>query len=151
MSVEKELEESLKKINETQAEVASKVESLEEQVELLNKRVDQLAEDMQKDPKESLQLELLTELCLLSELSAAVDFDQMIDAREKFKNLLPNHFEQYLKYLEMLPQEVVWSGCLNCRHFLGRCKLNLRPVESSSDEHGLEKTCPSHVRRSRKL
>lgn len=151
MNIEQELTEGWEKAEELEQKLINKTESLEEQLVFLKAQVDELATKLERESKKSIRVELLARLCLLSELYSATDFDRMIEIRERFQELLPGHFGEYLAHLKTLSWHISWSGCLSCRHFLGRCNLNLAPVEVPGDEHRLEKTCPSWVRRSRKV
>jgi len=152
MDVKKELADSLIMIRKIQQGL-TKSGPLANQLNFLEKKIDTVAQKLENEPHETqseVRLELLAHLCLFSELSMA-DFDSLIEAREKFQNLLPDHFEHYLSHLEGSTWAISWSGCLDCRHFSGRCNLNLSPVEDPSDVHRLEKTCSSYIRRSSKI
>ncbi|MDI6689373.1 MAG: hypothetical protein QME54_03010 [Actinomycetota bacterium] len=151
MDIEKELAESWKKIGKIQKKLMRKSEDVGEQISILEKEIDKLVSELNKRQDKSKRLELLTRLCLLSELCSAIDFDRMIEAREKFQDLLPQHFKEYLAHLKTIPWHISWSGCLKCRHFSGKCNLNLMPLEVSDSKHGLQKTCPSWVKKSGKL
>ncbi len=151
MNIEQELTEGWEKAAELERELINETKSLEEQLTLLKAQVGELAAKLEREPRKSIRVELLARLCLLSELYSATDFDHMIEIRERFQELLPEHFSEYLAHLKTLSWHISWSGCLSCRHFLGRCNLNLTPVEVPGGEHRLEKTCPSWVRRSRKV
>lgn len=151
MKVEEELHESLKRISKIQQGIASKADGLDKQMELLEKRIGKMVKELGDGSNKEKRVELLAELCLYSELGSVLGFDQMITAREKFQELLPRHFNEYLSHLDSISWEISWSGCLDCRHFLGRCNLGLTPSELESDEYGLEKTCPKREKRSRKV
>ncbi len=118
MDVEKELTESWKKIGKLQQHIAEENSDLEGQVFLLEEYIDELSKDVKK---KNARIDLLARLCLLSEICSAIDFDRMIDAREKFQDLLPKHFEYYLSHLDSSPWHIAWSGCLGCIHFSGKC------------------------------
>ncbi len=156
MNIEEELMEGWKKTNAIEQELAEEYNDPEEQIEKLKNELDKLiskflSSDKKTDNKKSLRIEILAHFCLLSELLSALDFDRMIEIREEFMDLLPNHFKYYLSHLESLSWHISWSGCLSCRHFSGSCNLNLKPHESSEDEHLAGKTCSFWVRRSRKV
>lgn len=148
MDVEKELTEGWKKIGKLQQRVTGSNADLEDQICGLEKDIDELSKDASK---KNTRIDLLARLCLLSEICSAIDFDRMIDAREKFQDLLPQHFEYYLSHLESAPWHIAWSGCLGCVHFSGQCTLNLTPQEVSESENQVKKFCPSRSLRSHNL
>jgi hypothetical protein len=70
---------------------------------------------------------LVANLSLLSEIYAVLDFDKMIAIRERFQQLFPAHFERYLNSLDSLSFEMFWPGCLECKHFSGKCEMDVVP------------------------
>lgn len=151
MAIKEEFTKAWEEAAPLQQSLAEGAESLEEQKALVEKEIDKLAKRLDKKPGKSLRLELLTRLCLFSELSSALGFDFLIKAREKFKKLLPQHFDYYLGHLETMKWQVSWSGCLECRHFSGQCTLNLTPVEAPNESNRLAKFCPQKEKRSPNL
>lgn len=151
VSIKQELTKAWEKAVLLQQELANQAAELKKQKALVEKEIDELAKGFKKESSRSLRLKLLTRLCLLSELSSAVDFDSLIEAREKFKKLLPRHFDYYLSHLETMKWRVSWSGCLECRHFSGQCALNLTPVEAPDESNRLAKFCPQKEKRSPNL
>ncbi len=151
MRVDDELHQAWEKAGRLQAEMMSRTQSLDREIEALEQQSQEEADAFASSPTPAGRVSLLSSLCLLSELCSAVDFDRMIEAREKFQDLLPNHFEYYLKHLDSMSWHVAWSGCLECRHFQGKCTLNLTPVEVSEGSHHLAKTCSHKAKRSKNL
>ena len=150
MDIEKELAEGLKMVLKIQRDLTDE-DSLEERLVFLEEKITAFAKKLEGEPQSDVRLELLAHLCLLSELASGAGFDRLIDAREKFQDLLPDHFSHYLSHLEQSTWFISWSGCLDCRHFSNRCNLNLSPQEDPNDIHRLQKVCSSHVKRSSKL
>lgn len=148
VDVEKELTEGWKKVGKLQQHINGENPDLENQIFLLEKGIDDLSKEM---GKKNMRVDLLARLCLLSEICSAIDFDRMIDAREKFQDLLPKHFEYYLSHLESAPWHIGWSGCLGCIHFSAKCTLNLTPQELDEGEENIKKFCPSRTLRSHNL
>ncbi len=148
MDIEKELTEGWKKVGKLQQQINGESSDFENQIFALQEEIDKLTKDVNK---KSSRIDLVARLCLLSELCSAIDFDRMIDAREKFQDILPKHFEYYLSHLESAPWHIGWSGCLGCIHFSGKCALNLTPQEVSESEHQIKKFCPSRSLRSHNL
>jgi hypothetical protein len=149
LNPEEELAESWKGLGKLQQKLASKAKTIEEQIKILEKEIDEMV--LKKSQTKTVRIELLKRLCLLSELCGALDFDEMIGAREKFKSLFPVHFSKYLNHLDARPWNIAWSGCLDCRHFAGRCTLNITPIDKPDSTYRLEKYCPSKVKRSPNL
>lgn len=151
MTVKEELQEAWEDACRRQMNLASEAPSLDQQIELLEGEVDELTAHKSglEDPRR--RVRLMASLCLLSELCSAVNFDRMIEARERFQDILPEHFSFYLSHLESMTWHVSWSGCLECRHFAGKCTLNVAPVESEDTTHHLAKSCCHKKRRSRNL
>lgn len=152
MEIDQELTESLKRLSELKQKIANNEElSLEEKICSLEKKVINMGNDFTENPDGFKRTELIANFCLLSELCGAVDFDRMIEAREKFKEMFPLHFKQYLSYLENASWEMTWSGCIGCVHFSGKCSLNLSPVEVASSENQTKKICHSRKQKSSSL
>lgn len=149
MDAEKELADGWQRMSGLQRRIAVEALTLAEQASLLEKEIDQLAPTGHANAKN--RVELLARLCLLSEICAAIDFDRMIEAREKFQALLPTHFPEYLSHLDSLTWDIGWSGCLECRHFAGRCTLGLTPQDLPESHTRLDKHCTSKIKRSRNL
>ena len=148
MTIKEEFTKAWEQAALLQHRLAEKSASLDEQKTLIEKEIDKLAGEFNKKLSGSLRLKLLTRLCLFSELSSTINFDSLIKAREKFKKLLPRHFEYYLSHLETMKWQVNWSGCLECRHFSGQCTLNLTPVDAPDESNRLAKSCPQKEKRS---
>ncbi len=148
MDIEKELTEGWKRVAKLQQEVNMSGSEPDDQIFLLEEDIEQLSPNAgQKDSR----IDLLARLCLLSEICSAIDFDKMIDAREKFQDLLPDHFDYYLAHLDSAPWHIGWSGCLGCTHFSGTCALKLTPQEISDGDDHIKKFCPSRSLRSHNL
>lgn len=141
MSAGHELIESLKHISVLERQLASHGDTLEEQAGWLESRIDELVYWNHDGWDDEQKLEAIARLSLLSELCAVISFDRMIEARERFQNLFPEHFKEYLDHLDSLSQWASWPGCLECRHFNGKCSLSLTPVETSGGGYGFEKCC----------
>lgn len=129
MDAEHELLESWKQIPMLQRQVALRGETLKEQAAYLKQQIEELVSRNHNGWEESQRLELLSKLSLLSEIYAIVDFDKMIEVREKFRDMFPEHFNRYLVNLDSLSWHILWPGCLECRHFNGKCSLGLTPME----------------------
>lgn len=151
VGVEDELQESFKKINWIQKKLLGQNNNLEEQVRLLWEEVESMITRFGSEPTKTERIDLVSRLCLLSELTGALDFDRMIETRERFRDLFPEHFREYLNYLKTVSWEITWSGCLGCHYFSGRCALNLVPIETPTSDHRLRKFCPSRIKKSSKL
>ncbi|MFQ5574685.1 MAG: hypothetical protein ACE5E0_03565 [Terriglobia bacterium] len=150
MDVKEELAEGMKKIADIQKVLVDKDPAPREQLAFLEKKVDGFSSRFKKSDQGA-RVTLLAHLCLLSEVAANMDFNRMISAREKFQDLLPEHFAYYLAHLKESPWAITWSGCLDCRRFVGRCQLNLSPQDDPDDEYRLKKMCDSYSKRSSKL
>jgi hypothetical protein len=134
------LVESWKHIPKLQRLATSKARTLEEQAQWLHIYIDErlAGNEMGQEARE----EMLAALSLQSEIYSLLDFDKMIDAREKFQSLFPEHFAEYLRGLESLSWQITWPGCLECSHFTERCELGLSPSSIAGD-HVSVKTCSS--------
>lgn len=148
MDVERELTDGWKRVAKLQQEVIGGGSDPKDQIFLLEEDISELSKNVKKKDK---RIDLLAHLCLLSEICSAIDFDRMIDAREKFQDLLPQHFEFYLSHLDSAPWHIGWSGCLGCIHFSGQCALNLTPQEITENDDSIKRYCPSRSRRSQNL
>jgi len=148
MDIEKELTEGWKRVAKLQQEIVQANSDPEEQIFLLGEDIDELSGDAKK---KNARIDMLARLCLLSEICSAIDFDKMIDARERFQNLLPQHFSYYLSRLDSAPWHIGWSGCLGCIHFSGKCALNLTPQEVTESDDRIKRYCPSRSLRSHNL
>lgn len=153
METEQELTESLKLLNGLKQKLINESDgfSLEEKIHSLEEKVGGMADDFVKNPDVSKRVELIANLCLLSELCGAIDFDRMIEAREKFLEMFPDHFKQYLSYLENASWEMTWSGCIGCVHFSGKCALNLSPTEVALGDGQTKRACHSRKQKSSSL
>lgn len=151
MDIEAELNEAWNQAAQLQQKLMADNDSLESGANRLETRVTKLAKAAAEKKKKASRIELLAHLCLLSEICSALDFDRMIVARERFQAIYPAHFTKYLSHLDTLSWNTSWSGCLECRHFSGRCNLNLIPVDAPDSISGLEKHCPQKTKRSRHL
>ncbi|MBE0447304.1 MAG: hypothetical protein IBX64_04255 [Actinobacteria bacterium] len=149
MSIGHELIESLKHIPGLERQLASLFDTLEEQASWLESRIDELVNQNHDSWDDAQRLEVLAKLSLLSELYAVISFDKMIEARERFQNLFPEHFKEYLNHLNSLSHRVSWPGCLECRHFNGKCSLSLTPMEISGGRYGFEKRCKFKERKAK--
>lgn len=149
MNVEHELADSLKHIPMLEQQVASQGETLEEQAGWLESRIDDLISQHRDGWDYSQRTEAISKLSLLSQLCAVLSFDRMIEAREKFQSLFPEHFKEYLDRLDLFSWQVSWPGCLECRHFEGKCSLGLAPMENPGGRYGFEKNCKSQEGRAR--
>jgi len=148
MDVEGELTEGWQRVGKLQQHFIGEDIDVENQICMLEDDIGELSSEVSKKAK---RIDLLARLCLLSEICSAIDFDRMIDAREKFQGLLPNHFDYYLSHLESAPWHIAWSGCLGCIHFSGKCALNLTPQETSETGDHIKKFCASRSLRSHNL
>jgi hypothetical protein len=141
MDAEQELAESWEKIPELQHLVALQGETLAEQAFWLRLRIEEAIARNNNGWEKDKKLDLLAKLSLLSEMYAFIDFDRMIEIREKFQGLFPEHFAQFLSHLDSLSWQIFWPGCLECRHFDGRCTLGMAPVETPGGSRKLDKYC----------
>lgn len=141
MSAGHELAESLKHIPGLERQLALQCNTLGEQAIWLESKIDELVRRNHDGWDETQRLEVLSKLSLLSELCAVISFDKMIEAREKFQSLFPEHFKEYLGRLDSLSWQILWPGCLECRHFNGKCSLGLTPVETPGGRYSFEKYC----------
>ncbi len=148
MNYEEELHEGLKKISWLQKKLISKADNIDDQIAELEKQIKEIKDRATSQPSKDERIQLLARLCLLSELSGAISFGRMIKAREKFREMFPEHFKEYLSHLESASWEITWSGCLGCRHFAGKCALNLTPIETPSPDNRLKRSCPSREQKS---
>jgi len=148
LNYEDELHEALKKIHYLQKKLSSKQVGLDEQITDLEDQIEQLSAKATSQPTKEERIQLLARLCLLSELSGAVSFDGLIKAREKFLDMFPEHFGEYLAHLDTASWEITWSGCLGCLHFAGKCALNITPIEMPSSDDKLRRICPSREKKS---
>lgn len=151
MRVDEELHQAWERAGRLQAEMMASTQSIDREIEVLEEKTQTEVLQFAASPGPATRVKLLSSLCLLSELCSAVDFDRMIEARERFQELLPEHFQYYLSHLDSMSWHVAWSGCLECRHFQGKCTLNLAPVEVSEGSHHLAKACDHKTKRSRNL
>jgi len=67
----------------------------------------------------------------------------MIEVREKFQELFPEHFENYLSNLGSLYRQISWPGCLECSNFDGQCSLGITPTEVPGGSHNSARYCRS--------
>ena len=148
MDIERELTEGWKRVAKLQQEVNISGSDPDEQIFLLEEHIEELSKEAKR---KDARIDLLARLCLLSEICSAVDFDRMIDAREKFQDLLPEHFDYYLAHLDSAPWHIGWSGCLGCIHFSGTCALKLTPQEATDKDDRIKRFCPSRSLRSHNL
>lgn len=148
LNYEEEIHEGLKKINWLQKKLVAKHNGVENQIAELEKQIEEISDKATSKPTREERIQLLARLCLLSELSSVVGFDRMIKAREKFLDMFPQHFKEYLTHLEDASWEITWSGCLGCIHFAGKCALNLTPIEAPSSDNRLKRSCPSREQKS---
>ncbi len=145
--VDKELEESIKGIARLHQKIIEKSSNINEEISILRKDIKRLIKD--KDEKK-IRLKLLTRFCLLSELCGAVDFNEMIKAREMFLQIYPEHFKSYLNHLDKKEWEISWSACLGCLNFTQKCNLGIHPRETR-EEGKINYYCPSFVPRKKGL
>ncbi|MHB8842067.1 MAG: hypothetical protein ACYC56_09845, partial [Candidatus Aquicultor sp.] len=96
MSAEHDLSESWKYIPMLQRQVSLKGTTLEEQAQWLDAQVSELIGGNRNGWEESEKIQALAKFSLLSEIYSLVNFDKMIEVREKFQELFPEHFEKYL-------------------------------------------------------
>jgi hypothetical protein len=143
MSAEHDLAESWKYIPMLQRQVALQGETLKEQAQWLGLQVDHLINENHNGWEEPQKFEVLAKLSLLSEIYSLVDFDRMIETREKFQELFPEHFAEYLGSLDSLVWQISWPGCLECSHFDGKCSLGLTPTEVPGGSHNSPRQCKS--------
>lgn len=144
MDAARDLRESLELLPKLQRGVAENGETLEEQAIWLEATVDEKISRINGGWNKGRRLDMLARLALLSELNAVIDFDRMIEAREKFQNLFPEHFKEYLKHLDYMARAVIWPGCFECLHYKhsqNKCLLHIIPIESSVGRTGIEKRC----------
>lgn len=143
MSAEHDLSESWKYIPMLQRQVALKGKTLEEQARWLDLQVSELAKASPSGWEEPEKLQLLAQFSLLSEIYSLIDFDKMIEVREKFQELFPEHFAKYLGSLDSLSWQISWPGCLECNHFDGKCSLSITPTEAPGGSHNSVRYCKS--------
>ncbi|MDI6715728.1 MAG: hypothetical protein QME63_02140 [Actinomycetota bacterium] len=150
MSAEHELTESWKLIPELQQQVALQGKTIEEQVTWLNSKINKLINRNKNGWEYNRKMEALAGLSLLSEMYAILDFDKMVEVREKFQSLFPDHFSAYLGRLESLSWQIFWPGCLECRYFEKRCSLGISPTILSGGWRSSERMCRSKEKRTEK-
>ncbi|MCL6473086.1 MAG: hypothetical protein K6T91_09825 [Firmicutes bacterium] len=143
MNAEHELLESWKRIPLLQRQIALQGQTLEEQADYLGKQVDEVIKKNRNSWGEAQRLEAVSMLSLLSEIYAIIDFDKMIEVREQFQSLFPEHFRLYLNRIDSLEWQMLWPGCLECSHFNEKCSLNLTPTEPLGGRHKSGRTCKS--------
>lgn len=151
LNYEDELHEGLKKIHWLHKKLSSKHTGLKEQAAELEEQIEELRNKATSAPTKDERIQLLARLCLLSEVAGAISFDRMIKAREKFLDMFPEHFKEYLAHLDSASWQITWSGCLGCLHFAGKCALNLTPIEMPSSDDKLRRICPSREKKSASL
>lgn len=147
MNAEHELTESWKHIPTLQQQVALQGETLEKQADWLNLQIDKLVDQSHSGWEKESRIEALSKLSLLSEMYAIIDFDKMIEVREKFQRLFPGHFSEYLNHLQSLSWQIAWPGCLDCRYFDKKCSLGLAPAKLWGDKRSFDQQCKSKERR----
>ncbi len=143
MSAEHDLSESWKYIPMLQRQVSLKGETLAEQAQWLDVQVSEMVGGNRDGWEESEKIQALAKFSLLSEIYSLVDFDKMIEVREKFQELFPEHFEKYLSSLDSLCWQISWPGCLECSHFDGKCSLGITPTEVPGGSHNSARYCKS--------
>lgn len=131
MSVERELDEGLKRAAELERKLFERAKTLDEQASILKNEVGGTGE----------RVEQLAKHCLLSEICGVLDFDRMVEAREHFQEEFPEHFTYYLANLESIGWQMVWPGCLECANFEGSCSLGMQPVESTDSRNRFDRQC----------
>jgi len=143
VSAEHELTESWKYIPRLQQQVALQGDTLDEQAAWLKSQVDKFLRKKHSDWNENDKFDALSKLSLLSEMYALVDFDKMIEVREKFQSLFPEHFGEYLSHLDSLSWQITWPGCLECRYFNKQCSLGMTPTEPPGGSSKFDRYCVS--------
>lgn len=144
MSAEHELTESWKLIPKLQQEASIRGNTLSEQANWLSSRIDERISRNKNGWTGEQKEEILAEFSLLSEIYSVIDFDRMVEVREKFQESFPEHFTEYLKGLESLAWQVSWPGCLECSHFghvTGMCELGVSPTSLPGGRRSLDKAC----------
>lgn len=142
MDAEKELLESLEFVSEIERDILGSHSTIDDYVAKLEKDIQDLTRDEKASSSDrGSRIALLAKLCALSELYSVTDFDRMIEARELFVDLLPEHFHSYLNYLETstISSNLLY-GCLGCQSFKGVCELGLKPPVESHGEHCQSRT-----------
>lgn len=142
---EREIEEALSKMPQLHRKIAREAKNLDEEIAFLEKEIEEML-PLKDDPEVLRQV--LTRLCLLSELCGAKSFSEMIRARKFFQQTFPDYFQGFLKQIDKKDWELKWSGCLECTHFSFTCSLSLTPREVMK-EGRWEMECPSLEKRSR--
>lgn len=142
VDIEKEVLEGLEHVGEIEREILANGLHVEEYIMSLETEIDSLAGSwaVGSSNREN-RVILVAKLCALSELCSVIDFDKMIEVREKFIDLFPDHFQAYLGYLETSAvSSNLLFGCIGCVSYQGTCALKLEPP---SEHHG--ERCPSRV------
>jgi len=138
-----ELAESCKLIPAIQRHVAQQGYTLREQSLWLEGHIGKTVDENRDKWSEQKRITTIAELSLLSEIYAILDFDKMIEIRENFQKLFPEHFKRYLSSLESLSLQMFWPGCLECRYFESKCELDLAPVGTWMRNNRFDKYCDS--------
>jgi hypothetical protein len=144
-----EVAESCKLIPAIQRHVMRQGLTLQDQALWLESHVMESVNKKRFTWGENERVGLIAELSLLSEIYATLDFDKMIEVREKFQDLFPEHFERYLDNLESLSMQMFWPGCLECRNFDGKCELGLTPGGVWDRNSRFDRNCDSKEERLR--
>ncbi|MHB0977390.1 MAG: hypothetical protein ACYC1U_09400 [Candidatus Aquicultorales bacterium] len=138
MDVERELNESLDIVVDLEKELAMRGDTLAEQAIFLERDLERRDEN---------DLTALAKFCLLSEIWGAIDFDRMVEVRERFQAAFPEHFPYYLSNLDNISWQITWPGCMECANFEGECSVGLVPVESESSRGRYDRECLSKTPR----
>lgn len=136
MSAERDLEECLKLVPEIEKEVSRKAPTLGEQASFLAELINDKLASSDRD-----KIRTLASLCLLSEICGAIDFDRMVEARERFQAMYPEHFASYLMNMVNMAWRFTWPGCLECANYDGHCLSGATPVEMPEGRSRFDKRC----------
>jgi hypothetical protein len=144
-----EVVESYKLIPSIQRHVMRQGLTLQEQAAWLESHIMENVSKKRFSWSEDERVGLIAELSLLSEIYATLDFDKMIEIRETFQEIFPEHFERYLNNLESLSLQMFWPGCLECRNFNGKCELGITPGGAWDRNSRFDRSCDSKEERLR--
>ncbi len=144
-----EIENDLKEAEKLALKISKKLArsklSEGDRITFLYKKIDLLRK---KELNKENKIALLSHLFLLSETCLSMDFERLIQAREKFQSIFPLHFKQYLEKMSGRTKGTTWSGCFSCKHYVGaRCELNKIPLETHLSYDRIDYYCPSRVKK----
>lgn len=142
MDIEKELLEGLERVGEIEREILSKRVKIDEYAQKLKEDIESLIEQQkEKANSKDYRVTLISKFCALSELYSVTDFDKMIETREEFVEIFPDHFTSYLNYLGSATiSSSLLYGCLGCSFYKGECEKHLAPPGTGQGER-----CPART------